>query len=61
MVGIIRFPIIAPAETSSVEHGGFNTPRHTPKLLEWVFKNNCIQMVIAASANQKFNIQIGLV
>ena len=57
----LEFPITAAGRTSSVEHGGFNTPRHTTHAFGMGdLKITAYKWLLLPSANQKFNIQVGV-
>ena len=57
----LEFPITAAGRTSSIEHGGFNTPRHTTNAFGMGdLKITAYKWLLAPSQNQKFNLQFGL-
>ncbi|MBV9962542.1 MAG: hypothetical protein JO072_09875 [Parafilimonas sp.] len=56
-----EFPITAAQRTSSIEHGGFNTPRHTTHAFGMGdLRVTAYKWLLLPLPNQKFNIQLGI-
>ena len=57
----LEFPLTAAGRTSSVEHGGFNTPRHTTHAFGMGdLRLTAYKWLRSPTINQQFNIQLGL-
>jgi hypothetical protein len=58
---VLDFPVSASSRTSSIEHGGFNTPRHTTQSFGLGdMRFTAYKWLLQPSLNQKWNLQLGL-